>query len=250
MEDYPMSTVFFEKGRKYNCRVHGKPYYRTSVTIDGKRRQVYGDGEKDAQRKVEALKQLSKGGVNLDHTKAKVADAFSYWLFNVKWMDVKVKASSFARYESVYRLYVRPCDISGLRMCELTHAVMQCYANRMYEEKGVSTATIRYTLSIWKMFTRWAVAEGYLARDPCKSLIVPGGTGDRAGKREIETFSEEERRDIIKMYLPAAQIRKYDLLRLVTLSGVRTLIASNKVTSVPYNAVKNVIYAIRGKKDK
>ena len=63
-------------------------------------------------------------------------------------------------------------------------------------------------------------------------------------------ISEEERKDIIKMYLPAAQIRKYDMLRIVTLSGVRTLISSNKVTAGPYNAMKNAIYALKGKKDK
>ena len=73
------------------------------------------------------------------------------------------------------------------------------------------------------------------------------GGGYSARNRKI---SEEERRDIIKMYLPAAQIKKYDLLRIVTLSGVRTLISSNKVTSVPYNAIKNAVYAIKGKKDK
>ena len=71
------------------------------------------------------------------------------------------------------------------------------------------------------------------------------GGGFSAQNRKI---SEEERRDIIKMYLPAGKIRKYDFLRIVTLSGLRTAISSNKVTSVPYNAVKNAIYALRGKK--
>ena len=61
-------------------------------------------------------------------------------------------------------------------------------------------------------------------------------------------ISEEERKDIIKMYLPASKIRKYDLLRIVTLSGLRTLISSNKITAVPYNMLKNAIYALRGKK--
>ena len=61
-------------------------------------------------------------------------------------------------------------------------------------------------------------------------------------------ISEEERKDIIKMYLPASKIRKYDLLRIVTLSVLRTLISSNKITAVPYNMLKNAIYALRGKK--
>lgn len=71
------------------------------------------------------------------------------------------------------------------------------------------------------------------------------GGGFSAQNRKI---SEEERKDIIKMYLPSRQIRKYDLLRVVTLSGLRTAISSNKVTSIPYNAIKNAVYALRGKK--
>ena len=62
--------VFYEKGKKYNCRVKGKPYFRTSITIDGKLRQIYGDGEKDANRKKEELKKLSASGINLDYQKA------------------------------------------------------------------------------------------------------------------------------------------------------------------------------------
>ncbi len=61
-------------------------------------------------------------------------------------------------------------------------------------------------------------------------------------------ISEEERREIIKMYLPASKVRKYDLLRVLTLSGLRTALASNKFTAGAYNSVKNLIYAAKGKK--
>jgi glycosyltransferase involved in cell wall biosynthesis len=71
-----------------------------------------------------------------------------------------------------------------------------------------------------------------------------GGYSDKNRK-----ISEEERKDIIKMYLPASKIRKYDFLRVVTFAWLRTLISSNKVTAVPYNALKNFIYRLRGKKN-
>ena len=61
-------------------------------------------------------------------------------------------------------------------------------------------------------------------------------------------ISEEERREIIKMYLPASKVRKYDFLRLITLSGLRTALASCKLTAGPYNSAKNLIYSIKGKK--
>lgn len=64
-------------------------------------------------------------------------------------------------------------------------------------------------------------------------------------------ISEEERKEIIRLYLPKSKIRKYDFLRVVTLSGVRTFLASNKATAGAYNAVKNAVYrAVSAKKEK
>lgn len=61
-------------------------------------------------------------------------------------------------------------------------------------------------------------------------------------------ISEEERKEIIQMYLPKSKIRKYDFLRVVTLSKFRTFLSSNKVTAGAYNAVKNGIYKVRNAK--
>ena len=61
-------------------------------------------------------------------------------------------------------------------------------------------------------------------------------------------ISEEERKVIIGMYLPKSKIRKYDFLRIVTLSKVRTFLASNKTTAGAYNAVKNAAYKVRNAK--
>jgi glycosyltransferase involved in cell wall biosynthesis len=73
-----------------------------------------------------------------------------------------------------------------------------------------------------------------------------GGFSDQNKK-----ISEQERADIIKMYLSKKQIRKYDFLRIVTLSRFRTFLASNKITAGLYNAVKTGIYKLRrGKKER
>ena len=69
-----------------------------------------------------------------------------------------------------------------------------------------------------------------------------GGYSDQNRK-----ISEQERREIIKMYLPESQIRKFDLLRAVTLAPLRTAISSNKFTAGGYNSLKSAIYAIKKK---
>ena len=73
-----------------------------------------------------------------------------------------------------------------------------------------------------------------------------GGFSDKNKK-----ISEKERAEIIKMYLPASKVFKYDVLRAVTLSHLRTFLASNKATAGAYNGVKNAVYRVRyGKKRK
>jgi glycosyltransferase involved in cell wall biosynthesis len=71
-----------------------------------------------------------------------------------------------------------------------------------------------------------------------------GGFSDQNKK-----ISEEERKEIIKHYLTGAQIRKYDLFRIVTFAGFRTFLAYNKVTAKGYNAVKDAVYKAKGRKE-
>ncbi len=72
-----------------------------------------------------------------------------------------------------------------------------------------------------------------------------GGFSDK-NKR----ISESERQDIIKMYLPRKQVRKYDFLRAITLAPLRTALSSNKITAGVYNKIRSSIYSIRGNKEK
>ncbi len=78
-------------------------------------------------------------------------------------------------------------------------------------------------------------------------LVVADYEGGGFSDKNLK-ISEEERKDIIRMYLPAAKIRKYDILRVVTLAPLRTAISSNKVTAKAYNAVKDAVYSLKRRK--
>ena len=68
-----------------------------------------------------------------------------------------------------------------------------------------------------------------------------GGFSDQNKK-----ISEQERKEIIKMYLPASKIRKYDFIRFITFAKFRTFLASNKITAGIYNGMRSAAYAIKG----
>lgn len=210
--------VFYEKGKKYNCRVKGIPYYRLTFTANGKRRQVYGDGEKDAIRKVNELKALSASGVDLNLRNATVKEAFHHWLYDIKRVDAKVKASTFARYETSYRTHIEPYSLMQLKVIKLTASAMQKYVTALYEEHGVSNASIKSTVKVWKMFTKWSVAQGYLSKDPCENLSISGNYEQR--KRTIEVFTEAERSAILRCMKETGY--EYDtLIRLAFATGMR-----------------------------
>lgn len=86
-------------------------------------------------------------------------------------------------------------------------------------------------------------AEAYYIKTVISSY-EGGGYSDQNRK-----LSEEERREIIKHYLTRSQIRKYDFLRVVTLSRFRTFLAGNRITAGLYNAIKTAIYKMKSGKE-
>lgn len=210
--------VFYEKGKKYNCRVKGKPYFRTSITIDGKLRQIYGDGEKDANRKKEELKKLSASGINLDYQKANTGDVFKHWLYDIKRSDKDLKASSMARYDGAYKKHIEPYPIMSEKLSTLNSAKFQAYLTSLNEEHGVSASTATLVYRIWNMFCKWCLDRGYIAKDPCRNATIPGDYDK--GKKKIEVFTREERSTILK-YMAESKYQYDTVVRLAFATGMR-----------------------------
>ncbi len=86
--------------------------------------------------------------------------------------------------------------------------------------------------------------------DRADTVFMPLTVADYEGggySDQNKKISEQERREIIGKYLDRSRIRKYDLLRVLTLSGLRTHLASSKITAGAYNAIKNAVYTIRNR---
>lgn len=66
--------------------------------------------------------------------------------------------------------------------------------------------------------------------------------------KENRVKSENERKEIISMYLPKSKIMKYDFIRYATLAPLRTKIAENPATAKVYNNIKKAVYKLKGKK--
>ena len=88
-------------------------------------------------------------------------------------------------------------------------------------------------------------------REKAETVYIPVLIADYEGggySAQNLKISEKERREIIQMYLTSSQIRKYDILRVLTLSKLRTALSSNKLTAGLYNSVKELIYFLKRKR--
>ena len=213
-----MANVFYQKGKKYNCIKNGVPYYRKSVVIGGKQRSFYGDGEKDAQRKIDEAKALEQQGFDFDKKSAKVDEVFRHWLFDIKRIDRNIKPSTFSIYDGRYRRFIKGQPLGDATLSKLSTSQLQHLLTEAYEKDGVTGKGIQYFLSLFKQFCRWAIDEGYLTKSPCQNIIIPGERTKT--KKTVETFTEDERRKLLQ-YMAETNYQYDDLIRLAFATGMR-----------------------------
>lgn len=125
-----------------------------------------------------------------------------------------------------------------------------CYRNIPYHQSNFYDERLIYRNPFELKYKVRADYEQFLRcfyREKAELVYMPVVIADYEGggfSDKNKRISEEERREIIRMYLPEKQIRKYDLLRALTLAPLRAAISSNKLTAGVYNALKNAIYSI------
>lgn len=174
---------------KTNCVVNGKKYFRISCSLgkdpNGKyiRKTFYGGSKKEAEKKMEDYLDGIKMGLSIDYEKALLGSSMRIWLFEVMNISNNIKPSTFERYEGVYRNYVKTSPIASLVMNTVKSIQIQRYYNEL-KEKGKSTSQIFNLNKLLKHFFMYAVNEGYIIKNPCIGVVIPGK------KEEIQTEVE------------------------------------------------------------
>jgi integrase len=182
--------------KKTNYTKNGNEYYRVTVTVgrdsEGKliRKEFYGKTKKEAEAKRDEYLNGIKNGLNIDFKDVILGELMRTWLFEV--VRVSRKPSTFARYEGLYRNYIKDSELYGLKISLIKSIQIQRYYNKLYQE-GKSSKTIKTLNKFLKTFFNYAVDEGYLVRNPCigKKLVIPG-TAQEKSETKIETFTDEE----------------------------------------------------------
>lgn len=208
--------------KKYNYTKNGIQYFRKTKTIGydingkPKKKEFYGNGEKDCDRKIEEYMQKLKDGINVKAEKMTIEQGMHYWLFNVLINSRDMKSATFDKHECNYRNYIKNREIGYILIQNAVSKPFQNYYNDLYkngidiidlksnkvQHKEVSTNKIFDLNKTLRSFFTWCISEKITLDNPCtlSHIRLPGnadGFEDETDEGEnIQAFSDEEIKSI------------------------------------------------------
>ena len=204
--------------KKTNFEVNGNKYYRVTRTIGKKadgtpiRKTFYGSGINEANEKADAYLNDISNGLISDFDSITINELMHSWLFDFLHNSSKIKPSTFQRYESIYRNYIKKSDIAGIKVNSLTNLRLQKYYNEL-SKQNYSYSQIKTLNKILKTFYNWCIDNNYSLKNPCTKVNIKGDKNEIISKQSktVEIFSEKE----IKTIKDNLKGNKYELLILL-----------------------------------
>jgi len=215
---------------KTNYSINGKNYFRVSASFgrdsNGKliRKYFYGKSEKEAKKKLEEYKESLKRGLVVDKN-LYLSPIMEQWLYEI--VRNKIKASTFDRYEDIFRNYFKASSLSYKLIKDIKSIDIQKYYNDLYKS-GKSYSRIKSINKILNYFLNYCFAEGYILRNPCLNITIPGKNNFTS--KEVEVFSRDELRTII-------QSNDKALIRLIAIVSFSTGMRIGEVLGLSWNDI-------------
>lgn len=183
--------------KKTNFTAGGKNYYRASATIGHKpdrtpiRKQFYGASKKEAEeKKVEYLSSISKG-LSANFDKVVFRHVFETWFYDV--LKPTLASSSLIRYETDYRLRIKGCVLSNMKLTDIKSINIQGYYNGLLRQCSVNT--VHNTHKLLKNFFGYCIKADLIVKNPLAAVELPvqkpkSGDNMALSKQDINTLIE------------------------------------------------------------
>lgn len=162
---------------KTNTEINGNKYYKVTKTIGHKadgtsiKKQFYGASKKEADEKAQEFIENINKGMNEDYKNITIETLTDIWLYDVKYNDANFKPGSFARYEGVFRNYIKDTKISYLKVFYTKSLDIQKYYNEL-SENGKTYSQIKNLNKVLSGMFKYAVQEGYSLKNPCDLSVI------------------------------------------------------------------------------
>ena len=174
---------------------------------DGTQRSVYGSTFTDCQAKLKAAIGAIDGGKWVQPTKLTVSDWIDIWLADYQ---MHTSARTLAKYKSISNQFKR--SIGHVKLTKLSALNVRHMVTAMQTE-GLSAATIRLYVQIFKTAIKCAVEAGAITANPADNIKLPA-----AQPRQFIVIDRTE----IPAFIAAAQRTKYgNELITMLLTGLR-----------------------------
>jgi len=188
--------------KKTNFEANGSKYYRVTATIgknpDGsaKRKPFYGKSKKEAENKRDEYMANIDRGLSVDFDKVVFRDIFKLWFDEV--LKPTLAQSSIQRYETDYRLRIKNCVLSDMKLTEIKSIHLQSYYNSIVEKYSANTA--HNTNKLIKNFFKYCVKDNMIIKNPLDAVTLPkteSKTGDNKvlSQQDIDTLIQASSAD-------------------------------------------------------
>lgn len=160
--------------RKTNMEVNGQDYYRVRATVFNKygekiAKAFYGKSKKEAEQKRDEYLEGISRGLFSDFDKVIFGEFYKEWLNNV--VKISIKETSYARYEGLYRNYIKNSPIANQTVISIRSIDIQIWLNALNAEKGYHTVERIYKLLT--SFFKYCFTEGLIPRSPMLAVKLP-----------------------------------------------------------------------------
>lgn len=190
-------------------------FYRLRHENLRKPKDIYGRTVKELEEKIKKIKNDLDN--NIKDNNIYFDGCYREWLFNNHFM--KLKLSSKATYESVYRTHIKDSMLSNIKIKDLCVADIQRYYNSLLRE-GVTPYTISRIHKIINPFIRYLYNNDMILKDFGRAIQLPREDEETKLKKisKIHPFTRDEQKKFILMI----KGNKYEVLYLTALySGLR-----------------------------
>lgn len=183
---------------KTNYTVNGSEYYRVSLEVgrdaNGKRKTKFftGKTKKEAEQKKQDYIIKQSKGIKGDKT-LWFAQTFKTWLFEVVKMS-GIKPTTFARYEGLYRNYIKDSPMASMSIDKIEPLTIQRYYNTLFNKENKSSSQIAYLNKFIRKFLNYCVDSGYIIINPCsgKKISLPKEECKETVIDNVQVFTDEE----------------------------------------------------------
>ena len=214
--------------KKNTFMVNGHEYIRLTRTFGKKlnkngelvpnQKQFVGKTKKEAQKKMDEYARQREAGLELlSETFGVVSDE---WIENTFLKLESIKPRTKERYLNAWNNVIKPSELYGMPLNEVTHLVVQ----RTYNSTPFASSTIKAAHKLMRMFYKYLSSNGF-SRNFTEGLAVPISAEKRSSMiedEEITVWTDVELKKILEGFdLADSRFRLRFLIVLAYTTGLR-----------------------------